>query len=238
MPTDISGLIQWLDADDASTVTESGGFISDWVDKSIEANDVTQLTGADQPLYVTGEINGRNIVRFDGISDHLSGAPFLLDAGTATIFVVIKAPAQADGVIIHSGAGGAADTFYRIAAPLFFVGGNVRNFFRNEAGDVLQNLIGVATLFDDTARILTFTDSLLVMGTRIDGVDDILDSYSRTGVITDNAYTLGTSLVSGGILDPLDGDICEIVIYDRVLSALEIDTIEVYLADRWDVTLP
>lgn len=41
----------WLDAADSATVTESGGTVTDWADKSGQGNNVTQATVSRQPTY-------------------------------------------------------------------------------------------------------------------------------------------------------------------------------------------
>ena len=57
----------WLDASDASTITESGNKVSQWSDKSGNGNDATQATGSLQPTYnATG-----NYVEFDSVDDIL-----------------------------------------------------------------------------------------------------------------------------------------------------------------------
>jgi hypothetical protein len=56
----------WLDAADASTITESGGAVSQWNDKSGNGYNVSQGTGSAQPTTGTITRNGRNVISFDG----------------------------------------------------------------------------------------------------------------------------------------------------------------------------
>ncbi len=49
LPDRIDGLVLWLDAADPNTITESGGSISQWDDKSGNSNNLKQSVGADQP---------------------------------------------------------------------------------------------------------------------------------------------------------------------------------------------
>ena len=53
----------WLDAAEASTVTETSGQVSRWGDRSGNGRDATQGTAANQPDYVAGGQNGLNVVR-------------------------------------------------------------------------------------------------------------------------------------------------------------------------------
>ena len=56
----------WLDAADASTITESGGAVSQWDDKSGNGRHVTQATAGSQPTLATNAVNGKSVLDFDG----------------------------------------------------------------------------------------------------------------------------------------------------------------------------
>ena len=60
----------WFDSSDLSTITESGGAISQWNDKSGNGRNLTQGTGASQPSLTTN-FNGLNTVTFDGSNDFM-----------------------------------------------------------------------------------------------------------------------------------------------------------------------
>jgi len=72
-PSDLEGLSLWLDADDASTISESGGAISGWTNKAPAPYaglfDFVQGTGSAQPTLVASGQNSRSIVRFDPAKD-------------------------------------------------------------------------------------------------------------------------------------------------------------------------
>lgn len=55
----------WYDASDASTITESGGLVSQWNDKSGSLNHAVQATGAKQPTTDSETINGLNVLTFN-----------------------------------------------------------------------------------------------------------------------------------------------------------------------------
>jgi hypothetical protein len=61
----------WLDASDTSTITESGGAVSQWTNKG-SLGDFTQATGAVQPTTGATTLNGRNVIDF--ASDYLTAA--------------------------------------------------------------------------------------------------------------------------------------------------------------------
>jgi hypothetical protein len=60
----------WLDAADAGTITIDTG-VSQWNDKSGNGYNVVQATTSEQPALLTAELNGLDIVSFNGSSDYL-----------------------------------------------------------------------------------------------------------------------------------------------------------------------
>lgn len=77
----------WLDASDQATITISTG-VSEWRDKSGNGRHATQTTGISQPSIGLAEVNGLDVLLFDGINDFLNCA-FAL-AQPLTIYVVSK----------------------------------------------------------------------------------------------------------------------------------------------------
>lgn len=67
MPSDIT-TEAWYDADDASTITESGGAVSQWDDKSGNGHNLAQATGAEQPVLTASTINDLPSLCFDHLS--------------------------------------------------------------------------------------------------------------------------------------------------------------------------
>jgi hypothetical protein len=64
-PAEITTAV-WYDAADADTITESGGAVSQWDDKSGNSNHAVQGTGAEQPTTGTTSLNTLNTIYFDG----------------------------------------------------------------------------------------------------------------------------------------------------------------------------
>jgi len=67
----------WLDADDASTITETGGAVSQWDDKSGNARHATQATGSKQPLYTSSDsmLGGMPSVGTGGLASKYLATP-------------------------------------------------------------------------------------------------------------------------------------------------------------------
>lgn len=79
----------WLDASDSSTITQSGGVISQWNDKSGNSRNFTQATSNQKPAYTLNAQNGLNVVTFDGINDYLSCTEYTFGS-THSAFVLFK----------------------------------------------------------------------------------------------------------------------------------------------------
>ena len=75
-PTMIPSLALWFDASDPGTITQSGGTISEWRDKSSNAYSVIQGTVGNRPTYATNLLNG-----LPGVQ--LSGTRFLYQVGSS-----------------------------------------------------------------------------------------------------------------------------------------------------------
>lgn len=73
-PKQIASMTLWLDASDLSTITQSGGLVSQWNDKSGVGNHATQVTGANQPTTGTRTQGGLNVIDFDAVNDTMGSA--------------------------------------------------------------------------------------------------------------------------------------------------------------------
>ena len=72
----ISSLALWFDASDPGTITQSGGTVSAWRDKSSNAYSVIQGTASNRPTYATNLLNG-----LPGVQ--LSATTFLYQVGSS-----------------------------------------------------------------------------------------------------------------------------------------------------------
>jgi hypothetical protein len=92
VPAVVENSVMWLDAADLSTITESGGSVSQWDNKGSLGN-FTQGSGALQPTTGASTLNGRNVLDFS--SDLLTAVntnewKFLHDGTKYVVHVVGK----------------------------------------------------------------------------------------------------------------------------------------------------
>ena len=227
VPTEISGLKLWLDADDATTITESTSAIDQWNDKSGQGNHVSS-SGSDRPTYVASSMNGKAVVKFDGVGDYLQRTTFTAGAitGEATSFIVFKSPTDGGGTAgtyIMDGGGSGNRTFFTSRTL-------AENDWQYPGGTGGTTDFGV----DHICTILwkNATSSYL----RIDGVDVLTGTAvaaTWNGITLADHYTLGDPSST----DDLDEEIAEVLVYDTELSTGDRDSVETYLANKWGITI-
>lgn len=98
-PSDLTGLQCWLDASDSSTITESGGSISLWEDKTTNGNDADDAVDngnnkitTKRPTVATAAQNSLDAINFNGSQhfDHNTAKGMLRDRSCALMAVAMK----------------------------------------------------------------------------------------------------------------------------------------------------
>lgn len=84
-PADAGALI-WLDAQDAATLTEDAGELTQWMDKGANAVPVAPSSASNRPVVTATGLNGLNAIEFDG-DDDLEGAGLALAADMCLLLV-------------------------------------------------------------------------------------------------------------------------------------------------------
>ncbi|MEQ2008117.1 MAG: hypothetical protein ABMA26_15070 [Limisphaerales bacterium] len=93
-PLQLAGLRLWLDSSDAATVHLSGPLVTQWDDKSGQANHASQAAATSRPVYSGGLLG----ILFDGINDFLEFADSLFTyTGAGTAFFVVQVNAVLPG---------------------------------------------------------------------------------------------------------------------------------------------
>ena len=218
--TQIPNLTLWLDGSDLSTITKDGSdLISQWNDKSGNGNNVT-TTGAARPTSAAGIQNGKAVARFLG-GDFISSASIASNAAS-TIFIVFQSTntyptsgTDVDMLFRHDDPGGSND--YALTSTNGVIDATAPGFRRENGGTVNLMVNGSATT------------SPLNPNEFYIGRAESSSNPSYSGV-----FTFGAT--AGGSFS-LIGDIGEILIYDRTLSAAEVTAAETYLSNKWAITL-
>jgi hypothetical protein len=246
-PTQISDCILWLDADDAETVVTSGANITNWLDKSGKGNHAEDHGATEYPQYDSSRINGRRVVNFVATSntagDVLKGAfasgsqPFS-GSGTTMITVIRQnsfvgteyaAWFEAAQGAFASGSYGNRVIFNMFGSAYGSGGSADKVRMANDVGTTswgkrIENNAAVMGVYtNDSSTTKTYFNGEFIGNHGEDKGDD-----ART------YYCLGDDMTSD---DHFNGYICEIIIYNKVLSDAERQSVEYYLSRKWAIPL-
>jgi len=211
---------------DAEQITglSNGDPVTQWDDVSGNDRHLVQSTGANQPTFQTGLVNGRPGVRFDGVNDRLRAVFASALAQPATVFLVARLDADADLTIWMDGID--SDNRHYIAHPNG-TGSTDRQRAQSFAGTVLEasstGLVGTAE-----ARIMTLVFDGASSEIRRDSVQL---ASGNAGTDAQGGLTLGSRFTEDQGFVP--GDFYEVVGYDGVLSSADRDAVISYLSGRW-----
>jgi hypothetical protein len=222
-PDEIAGLVGWWDASDVTTITESGGAVSQWNDKSASGNNVVQA-GSNKPATAVNTQNGLNVLTFAS-GDLLRVTPSAaIGASAVSIFVVFRKT-------------GAANTFESF--PLTLTAGSAGRPFdgyqgtRITAGFTRSGYTNIATQTSwCQLSMMTYTAAGNVTWLeRKDGTQVKTETSTTTwGGTASQVITIASR---GDGVTKLTGDVAEILVYDAQLTGTDLTDVETYLADKW-----
>ena len=233
-PRAIAGLVGWWDANDSSTITLNSTTVSEWRDKSGAGVALTQGTAAAQPTYQTAYVNGKNAMTFDG-GDVLSAATSVT-LGDNTVIIVAREDSGVNfsGLFAYYPASGNdnanADAWllnFSTTTNLLILGSG--NFEVTYAGS------GTVPLSVVTIRRQAAAGDRQTL--RTNGVTRGTNASASTG--TAAGILLGGRFQSGVISGSFRAQItlCEVLAWNRALSASEYQTVERAMGRKWGITI-
>jgi hypothetical protein len=239
----VSGYKLWLDGSDTSTITASGGDVSQWSDKSGFDRHFTQATGANQPKTGTRTINSKNVLDFDGTNDQLvcpsstTLFQYLQDGAGSTIFIVGIVDNNAGQKAFFANCDFASSDVGFIAAVSDT---ETTRYAVVNGGGVAINVSNVNTLTPGSPFYLS-TKVDPANATPADRLKESLNAGSFNGSNASSGGVSGASSSDAKIGDlssnawPYDGAIGEIIFYEGILSAGDITSVQSYLATKWGI---
>lgn len=238
--TSLSGLVQWYDAADQSTMTLNGTTVSEWRSK-VSGVAVSQATAGAQPTLTQNYYNGKSALTFDG-GDFLSNATLpiqqngfsaaiVFDETTRVSFAGLLVgipPSGSDSITaggfrwsVHEGANRPTEMVASVANTV----------------DIRSPLISEASALGKNVAVATVTPSdggneravMRLNGTA--GEQDALYSalVNTTGTLIGGRYQSGA--VSGSFR--YNGRILEVAIWNRALTLAEVQTFQQYANRKW-----
>jgi hypothetical protein len=240
-PTDIAGCKLWLDAADTASISVSGSAVTQWNDKSGNAYHFTQGTSANRPSSGTRTQNGKNVIDFDGTNDLLTttaakSAFNFLHSSTSTIFQVYKLDTTVATQGIMGAQGGSPSQIgyvqFNVGTTEYLSAGAGSGVYVYQITQTIGTTARYNTLKSDPANATAANRALVSLnGAAFTGGN----TANSAAVSSDSTSTLsvGDAGTSGGV--PLDGFIGEIIIYNSILSAGNITSVQNYLAEKWGI---
>lgn len=231
VPTNIADIELWLKASSLATTLTNGQAVSSWPDSSNLGRNAIQGSSTAQPTFRTGVVNSQPVVRFDGTNDYLDiqGGPSL-SRQNFTLFVVFKPSSggSVQQVVVNMRDEPTTGTIFFPAAW----GGPT-----TQAGAVWASDNNGLLTVPYTSAVGSFVIHSAVgrgSGVRVykNGTFQDLSSHIP-GAVVDNAIRIGRSFGSTGYF--LNGDVAEIIIYDRALDDEEREQVEDYLREKFRI---
>lgn len=250
-PSHITGLQLWLDATtglfDATSggnpVTTNASAVARWEDQSGNARHATQSTSGFRATLRTSVQNGRNIIRFDGTDDFYTGvadALPLANTNTRLTFFMAVIP-DLSGRQSAYGGGGIIRGMQADSSEGWYFG--VRSggkFAFNQNSGANACIVSTSTLTTNTAYVIGSTYDGGASVTPSTRITNYLSSTAETDVLADGSGGWGSGEEIGrGYTSSsyyFKGDLCELMIYNSVLSSGDITSVVNYLKNRWGIS--
>lgn len=221
-----AGLNFWLRADDGQT---SGG---SWKDYSGYQHEALQPVTTSRPATDAKAINFNYGLNFDGTDDFLDISTTRVDPDNSTIFAVGSGAGFATGrELLGSGdVNSAYGMEFRMVAP------GILQYLENNASVVA--VAGVLPATENKPYLWSATQTNAANGVRLfqNNRLDIQGTVALSAQATGNLVSIGSRTIAArGVY--WWGKISEVIVYNRVLSDPERQSVESYLALKYGVTL-
>jgi len=249
-----------FDATTGGSLVAADGGVARWEDKSGNGRHATQGTSGNRPLRKTAIQGGQDVLRFDGSDDSLSIASStatfkFLHSADSTVFAVFKSGTTANpghgayavfgtgnttttvvGAMFYTGDNNpttANDALYWYVSrggqgtwPVFFDG---NNYFPSNAFGMISLLSKPQDGTSANRLAIRRNGANLSTANTPEGSPQTVSTANST-----NDFTIGR--MPSGQSEFLNGDICEIIIYNSALSDANRALVENYLLAKWAIT--
>ncbi len=191
-------------------VTADAQTIGGVINQTLDGNDLTQATAANEPRWDTAEIGGRAAAFFDNTDDSLALDSALTLGDFVAMFVIKLDALSLEGMISNSG----GTHYIRVQSSTV-----IRCFF-----GVAQLDLTVTTLVVDTPTLITVTRNSTTARVRQNGVEENSGSVSGT-----------FSPINVGASNAFGGHFGEIVVYDQFHNDAALSKLEGQLMTKWGI---
>ena len=212
----IDDVVAWYDASDTNTITESAGAVSQWDDKSTNANHLVQATGSLQPSTGSRTINDLNALDFASDCMNFNSDVNMLGK---TIIAVIE-----------------SDSFASVQQLFSHQSINVQ-FRLHTTGEIRYNALAPywpsATSSTNTISVSTPAVVGYLGDTSICFTTDGVFENSGTGNDGSGSTTINQIGARASVTDFFNGLFGEVIVVGEIVSTETRQKVEGYLAWKW-----
>ncbi len=217
----------WLKSDTGVLVADN--HVTGWTDLSGHHRDA-EVSSAVTPELVPNQLNGFPVLRFNGADITMQTKPFRSFSGKrGSIFLVFRLNGPS-----HTSGGGVStliSTYFGKGVTWQFCATPDLYIYYDGVGSEGLPLAAIKTKAWEVATLTRTSDTTFDLYRR----GEIRVNYRASNNQPDsNVLRIG----SNGRLEVLNGDIAEIILYSRTLSKEEIQQVNAYLLDRYNIDLP
>lgn len=225
-PTEIPNLGYWYSAS-AITPVADGTALASWPDLSGNGFTLTQGTAGNRPKYYSNVIGGKPVVRFDAATSNFMDSTCPADQKPFTVVAVLKRTAggtTASTIVGSTLDGGASIDFFLASDQLRMNKENLVNIVATGGVVTPGSNILVAVTYDGLGTWATYLNGVTLKS-------DVAGSNPT--------FTAGTvvRVGRGGGISPFNGDMAELMRYNRVLNWDELQVLFSNLAATYSLTL-
>jgi hypothetical protein len=242
-PDQLPGLQLWLRSD-AGISHDTLGRVSAWADQSGSGNDALQSDDAEKPLFLRNALAGKPVLRFDGANDYLAINNLSYQAAGEisgiTIFVLAKSTSSNDQIIASFD----RNQYWQFALKDDRGAGNV-GWDTTSSSASAHDLITPLSYTDGRWHVICawfqagappdkriFVDGQEAASATAHGGESIGSGAARFGFIGVGSEADSFDGAKGPLAF-LNGDLAEIVMFNRALTDEERALIELYFVGKW-----
>ena len=224
-------LALWLKADSGLAQVYANPPVDLWADQSGNGNNATQPSSINRPLWVAGALNGRPVVRFDGVNSYLNLPNFMSDATSGEGFVVLKSTTPL----------GSQGSLWSLGSHQVYFGYNCPPGYPNSDGSITEDFgsadtvhlygLGIPAQPLNQYHVYNVTSQNTNWAAWINGTLLYQTTNNTVGFIN------GSSAL-GACFWHFAGDIAEVLVFKRALTTDERTTVNGYLNGKYAVMPP
>lgn len=214
--------IVWLDA--ARLGLANNTAVSSWTDLSGNNNHAIQATGAQQPIFKTGQINGVPAVDFDGTNDFLQFTNHVTTDAISAFTIHQSQSTAINGILSLE------------KHMLFSSGGSIANIYESPTNyysfPFNQNDPTIFHFHTNAA-----SSGTRLSATRANSTSALVVNFVRSSFLNRSTSAIGALInTTGNPIRFQNGEISEVIIFNRDISLSERRIINSYLAGKYGLT--